>query len=62
MKYDLLHINFVPNCGDLDCAFIWSRTPQGHDFWEHQYENGLTPEGYKYWNEMIKQSKEEGLA
>lgn len=22
-----------PNRSDLDCAFTWSTTPQGHDYW-----------------------------
>ena len=30
----------------LEDAFDWSSSPQGHDFWEAQYESGqLTTEG-----------------
>ena len=30
------------NKGELVCAFTWAKTPQGYDYWERQYECGLT--------------------
>jgi hypothetical protein len=38
----------------LNFAFTWDETPQGHDFWMAQYEDGqLTPEGRKALEAML---------
>lgn len=59
MKYDLKAMEFKPDEIDLFLAFTWDVTPDGHDYWENQYENGITPEGQAKWDAMKRQWNEE---
>jgi len=48
----------LTNPAALDGAFIWSRTPQGEEYWRQQRDNGLTEEGRSTLAYMIAQSIE----
>ena len=61
MKYDLEHMNFVPNANSLYEAFVWSRSLEGHKYWEKQAKNGPDKEALKRWEKMEDQAKEEGF-
>lgn len=47
--------------GDDDAlmsAFFWVISPQGHDFWEQEYTDGLSVDGQAALREMLAQAKE----
>ena len=61
MKYDLKYMNFVPNAKFLHEAFVWSRSLEGHKYWEKQAKNGPDKDALKRWEQMEDQANEEGF-
>ncbi len=41
-------------CADIYCAFVWSNTPQGGEFWEGYFNNELSPEDTARAREALK--------
>lgn len=64
MIYNFKRMGFVPEATKMKQivgAFVWNETPEGHDFWSDQYNNGLTERGNAALDAMIAQYEKEEM-
>ena len=46
-------LTLMKECGNIDCSFTWSETPEGHEFWSNLHHK-QTDDFCKVWEDYLR--------